>query len=297
MAAKDRPPAFQFYARDYMADPGVQALTWEQRGRYTWALCCSWESGTYGVATEDQWRKWMRYGPAAWLRVRDLFRVLYTVDADEIWNQRRMRSVRDDQVARSQSAVIGGLVSACKRGEIDKQTLSERLADAGLSFERCTQLVESVCPTLPLPLQSASENQEPCVATQRADAPDRGADMRGMVLGLAASKKIERPRPKNWRVDPADAWAKAKALGPRAKIAMQLVGYLGKHGAGEFYATCALAHFVENHATIENPFAYYSPKSDNGKMLETDWSRRAEIDHARKEQALTEAWLRGRDAA
>jgi len=37
--ARPRPPAFQFYPRDYLADLKVQAMSWEARGVY-WHLCC-----------------------------------------------------------------------------------------------------------------------------------------------------------------------------------------------------------------------------------------------------------------
>jgi uncharacterized protein YdaU (DUF1376 family) len=37
--ARPRPPAFQFYPRDFLADLRVQAMSWEARGVY-WHLCC-----------------------------------------------------------------------------------------------------------------------------------------------------------------------------------------------------------------------------------------------------------------
>jgi uncharacterized protein YdaU (DUF1376 family) len=37
-------PAFQLYAADYLADPRVMAMTWEQRGVYTWLLFTCWNN-------------------------------------------------------------------------------------------------------------------------------------------------------------------------------------------------------------------------------------------------------------
>jgi uncharacterized protein YdaU (DUF1376 family) len=37
-------PAFQFYANDYLADPRVLSMTWEQRGVYTSLLCLCWNN-------------------------------------------------------------------------------------------------------------------------------------------------------------------------------------------------------------------------------------------------------------
>ncbi len=46
-----------------MADPVVQSLNWEQRGRFAWALMCSWESDRPGVALDTDWQRWMGMHP------------------------------------------------------------------------------------------------------------------------------------------------------------------------------------------------------------------------------------------
>ena len=72
-----RLPWFKMWTRDMMADPTVQRLTWEQRGRYVWALMCSWETERPGIAMEDTWAEWMGYKSAeddAFDEYRSLFK-------------------------------------------------------------------------------------------------------------------------------------------------------------------------------------------------------------------------------
>lgn len=62
-ASGKRLPWFKMWTRDFMADPGVQSLNWEQRGRFCWALMCSWESDRPGVALDTDWQRWMGMHP------------------------------------------------------------------------------------------------------------------------------------------------------------------------------------------------------------------------------------------
>lgn len=44
--AKEKAPAFQFYPKDYLSDPRVRSMTFEQRGLYWEAICLCWMEGT-----------------------------------------------------------------------------------------------------------------------------------------------------------------------------------------------------------------------------------------------------------
>lgn len=44
--APEKSPAFQFYPKDYLSDPRVRAMTFEQRGLYWEAICICWLEGT-----------------------------------------------------------------------------------------------------------------------------------------------------------------------------------------------------------------------------------------------------------
>jgi hypothetical protein len=42
MSTQDRAPAFQFYAKDWLAEPKVRGLSWDNRGRYIDLLASMW---------------------------------------------------------------------------------------------------------------------------------------------------------------------------------------------------------------------------------------------------------------
>lgn len=118
MASKDRAPSFQFYPRDYMADPDVQALSWERRGRYHWSLCCSALTEAPGIAPAAQWLLWMGYRVEPIERVRAKLRSCFKVemvDGVEVWVQERMAADRKDQRERYERASAGARMTNEKR--------------------------------------------------------------------------------------------------------------------------------------------------------------------------------------
>jgi len=52
-SSKERPPSFQFYPHDYLADRAVACMTLEQRGAYVNLLCHAWDSDDPGVLPDD----------------------------------------------------------------------------------------------------------------------------------------------------------------------------------------------------------------------------------------------------
>lgn len=128
--AREKAPAFQFYARDYMADPAVQRLTWDQRGRYHWALCCSSLTETPGVASESDWAAWMGYDDAGWVANREAHARCFAIENGR-WVQRRMRSMSAESDAYRAYAKNGGHASAAsmskhERGERAKKAAAAR---------------------------------------------------------------------------------------------------------------------------------------------------------------------------
>lgn len=104
--SRNKAPSFQFYPRDYMADPDVQAMSWEQRGRYHWALCCSALSGTPGVADEVEWRSWMGYTEAEWMPVCAVHARCFRI-AGTVWTQVRLKEMRTEQRIRYAASHAG----------------------------------------------------------------------------------------------------------------------------------------------------------------------------------------------
>ena len=123
MPAKDRPPSFQFYPREWIVD--TRHLTRDQRCRYHDALCESWLSESYGVAPEDQWRQWMGYPPSKWADVRDRFATFFASE-NGVWIQRKMREVRNVQQARFEQAAGAGRASAEKKRAFSQRPFNDR---------------------------------------------------------------------------------------------------------------------------------------------------------------------------
>ncbi len=129
--SRERPPSFQFYPRDFMADDAVQAMEWDQRGRYVWALCCSWMSDVPGVASEDQWRRWMGYTARQWAKARDAMVRPFLVLEDGSWRQKRMDEVR--QRLRDYSSAVasaGGKARQSKLSPEERRALTSKASRA-----------------------------------------------------------------------------------------------------------------------------------------------------------------------
>src|SRR5262245_9534306 len=97
MPRSDRAPSFQFYPGDHLLDDAVAAMSYDEHGRYWIALCRSWQTPTPGVATEDQWRRWMGYSEADWSTHRSTIAAAFRIRADGIWIQKRAAETRKAQ--------------------------------------------------------------------------------------------------------------------------------------------------------------------------------------------------------
>lgn len=104
----------------------MQGMSYDQQGRYLRALCMSWGTATPGVASEDQWRRWMAYTRRQWQRVRDTVAVAFdtkladSYDPDDQWHgtwvQKRMVAERAKQAQRYEQAVSGARKSNAAQG-------------------------------------------------------------------------------------------------------------------------------------------------------------------------------------
>lgn len=129
MARAERPPSFQFYPKDFRADADVQAMTFDQRGRYIWALCASWDTESPGAATEDQWRRWMQYTVQEWPDHRDAVLACFKVEGDT-WLQERMIAERLRQFARYVQAQNGAHIANAKRTHSARTAPAQRTDSA-----------------------------------------------------------------------------------------------------------------------------------------------------------------------
>lgn len=150
--AKDRPPSYQWYPRDFRAEPAVDAMTFDQRGRYHWALDASWLTETYGVAPEDQWRQWMHYTPAEWEIARAVFLPCFKQVIGGVWIQARMQQERKAQIERRKPAQKGAAVTNEKRwGKVAQRQVSDRSTVTLASASASASAFASASETEPKP--------------------------------------------------------------------------------------------------------------------------------------------------
>lgn len=115
MPRNDRAPSFQFYPADYLADPAVSAMSFDQQGRYFRALCLTWQTASPGLATEDQWRAWMNYSADEWAIAREALKAAFRIGRDGRWTQKRTVETRKAQVARQKQARMGAAATNERR--------------------------------------------------------------------------------------------------------------------------------------------------------------------------------------
>lgn len=138
-----RPPSFQFYPRDFLADvAGI--LSHGQVGAYILAMCRSWLTATPGVATEDGWRRMMGYLPGEWESVRADFLPFFKVGRDGSWTQRRMVMEREAQRRRHENARKGADATNLRRwGSVANDVARESLAVSPASASASASALES----------------------------------------------------------------------------------------------------------------------------------------------------------
>lgn len=122
--SKDRPPAFQFYPRDFITDPVVVMMDLEARGAYINLLCYAWLAEDPGVLPDnDEMLARLSGADARWPAVRDAVRRAFRVQDGRLI-QKRMVEVREEQELRFQASHNGGVVSASR----PRDTLGRLLA-------------------------------------------------------------------------------------------------------------------------------------------------------------------------
>ncbi len=162
MPAADRAPSVQWYPRDWMADPDVLALTWDQRGRYHWAWCCSLMTKTPGIATESQWKCWMGYSDAEWMLARDAHSACFRILHDGVWVQMRTVYSRREQRRRYADSMRGGTermrrLTPEQRSDLARRAAQSRWRKGVNAHAECQQ----ECLRMPGPASaSASERTE-----------------------------------------------------------------------------------------------------------------------------------------
>jgi len=111
--ARPRPPAFQFYPRDYLADLRVQAMSWAARGAY-WHLCCLYwverglpdDADTLARALNVSRRTWDKL----WAEIAPCF-----TRTDKGLKHKRLDAERTKQAAFAAKCSKGGKLGMARR--------------------------------------------------------------------------------------------------------------------------------------------------------------------------------------
>lgn len=148
----NRLPWLKFWPVDFMADPAVQLLSWEQRGRYFWALILSWETDKPGTASSRLWGRWLGYTDAEWTAdVEAIYAPLFE-RREGAWVQKRLvreyANAREDTDRRS----AAGKKAAVIRWQSERNAVAMR------------QDMRTVCPPAPALEQQESTPSEQAVA-------------------------------------------------------------------------------------------------------------------------------------
>lgn len=277
--AKDRPPSFQFYPRDFLADSAVRAMTLEARGAYISLLCTAWESDEPGVLPDDdEFLANVSDARDRWPALRAQVARAFTVRGGT-WTQRRMVEERREQKARFASAKEAGRVSGVVRrakGANETRTECERIANGmatPASASASAYAVESkakiAAAAAPIPASvaeppTANGTAPPAPPTPaEASAPEADPEARRREAGravVALAAGLRMPASVTGKLD-VDRVAKAAAsLGPAGvKTAIQLAQRWWKAGLRhEGLLDRLVAEYVARHASIGNPFAYFN---------------------------------------
>lgn len=113
--AKDGPPSFQFYPRDFLSSRAVSLMTPEARGGYVMLLCHAWLSEDPGVLPGDDESLAVLSGLGArWGLCRAAISRAFTIDSRG-WVQPRMLEERLAQERRFRQAQRGAEITNSRR--------------------------------------------------------------------------------------------------------------------------------------------------------------------------------------
>ncbi len=108
------PPAFPFYATDFLSDAPVMAMTLEERGAYITLLCIAWTE--QGVPDDHRkLAKVLRVSPRRFADIWESMEVCWETDGEGRLVSPRMERIRTEMRARSETAKKAGKKGAKKR--------------------------------------------------------------------------------------------------------------------------------------------------------------------------------------
>jgi len=113
MTAK-KPPSFQFYPKDFLADDNVDVMTNEELGAYIRLMCHAWIAENRLTADEEKLRKLARAVPCDWQKI--CHAVLSCFDySDNVLSHKRLAEEREKQRLYSKQKSKSGKAGAKAR--------------------------------------------------------------------------------------------------------------------------------------------------------------------------------------
>jgi uncharacterized protein YdaU (DUF1376 family) len=108
------PPAFQFYATDFLSDAPVIAMTLEERGAFITLLCIAWtEEGI--PADHKKLAKLLRVSARKFAEIWEAMEVCWHDTGEGRYVSRKLEGIREEMRARSKSASEAGARGARAR--------------------------------------------------------------------------------------------------------------------------------------------------------------------------------------
>lgn len=283
--AKDRPPSFQFYPRDFASDPAVVCMSLEARGAYIMLLCAGWLMAEPGVIPAGQVQRLAGAGDEEWRRISSQVAAAFDV-TDTTWTQKRMVAERASQQAFREHAVSMGLASASSMTKHQRVERAKAAAAARWGRNRSGD-ANLMLTNANTASSSASAVEEDSKA--RLEAKEQTQDLTAVVNGLAKSMSLA-PRPRA-RIDPEAIGQKLAAEPPGvAKVAMIIANKLDVHRVPHDLIMAVVDHYLSHQGAVQNPHAYYAFNSEGFKWVEhhhrraqdqADWDREKAEDSKR----------------
>ncbi len=121
---ENKSPAFQFYARDFLADINVQLMNMEQRGMYITLLSYAWLES--GIPNDMRKLNLLCNNPANFDELIEDVLACFEESEGRLYNG-RMESIRTEQMERKEKASEAGKVGAKKRWQSHSDPIATAL--------------------------------------------------------------------------------------------------------------------------------------------------------------------------
>lgn len=277
---------FNFSA--WLSDPAVQAMTYDERGRYVGVIAMLYRCPKPGRATEEQVRRWSRYDARSWKRHREVFAEAFKIQADGTWVQARVvrewshfRRVSQARELAAHTRYAREAFDAVDRLRLGHDTRSPEQRKALGNMEPTAAIApkstENHRSTQPPPRMASSRPSPPLPSREDTDAVTRPKRTGGMqsvgsvLVGIGGMIVAADPQqlPAPPRSDLAEAFdmERVRALVTHEdpgdqKSLFALAGWLWKTGTRDMGSVAAIVQ----DAMINRPRNWFAFYSKNGKV-------------------------------